>query len=131
MQDVANVACQRLRDRLRQLGCPAPRKWLCLLEALVPKVSEIRALSVLWLFSAALNILEVATHFFDSLAILGRIAVGKEMRVAIMSALNSPRVPDRAPVLFGSPRDFHDVCQQSVGIGTVQTIEALERVQIL
>jgi hypothetical protein len=40
-----------------------------LFEALVPKVSEIRTLPTAGAFSAALNILEVAAHLFDLLAI--------------------------------------------------------------
>jgi hypothetical protein len=39
-------------------------------------------------------------------------------------------VLNRAPLLFGTGGDFRDVCAQAIGIGAVDTIEALDEVQV-
>jgi hypothetical protein len=78
----------------------------------------------------AFQVLEIVAHFIDSLAIGGGVAIGKEMVVPVVGVLNSARVPDGAPVLLGSPCDFHDVCQQPVGIRAVHAIESFNCVQI-
>jgi hypothetical protein len=70
----------------------------------------------------ALQILEVAAHFVDSVTVRGSVTIGKEMRVAVVDALDWPRVPDRAPVLFPSRGDFHNVSQQPVRIRAVGAI---------
>src|ERR1700722_396016 len=81
-------------------------------------------------FLLAFQVLEIVAHLIDSLAIGSGVAIRKEMGVAIMGRLNSARVLDGAPVLLGSTRDFHHVCQQPVRIGAVQAIEAFNCVQI-
>src|SRR5579863_8584515 len=52
------------------------------------------------------------------------------MSVAIMDVLNSPRMFDGAPVLLGTPCNFHDVGEQTVRIGAVHAIQTLEGVQV-
>jgi hypothetical protein len=78
----------------------------------------------------ALQIFEVAAHFIDSLAIRGSIAIKEEMRVSVMDALDSSRMPDRTPVLLRSRCNLHNVRQQPVGIRAVRAVQRLEDIQV-
>src|SRR5579862_2239118 len=78
----------------------------------------------------SLQILEIATYIIDPFAIGLGVSVRQEMRVPVVRVLNPSRVPDRAPMLLGSTRDFHNEGEHSVSIRAVQAIESFDRVQV-
>ncbi len=78
----------------------------------------------------ALYVLKIRAHFFDVCAVSVGIPMRQEMLVAVVGMLNAVRVPDRAAVLFRAPRGFHYESHQSVGVRTVGTIDALQKIQV-
>ena len=47
-----------------------------------------------------------------------------------MSRFDAADMLDRTPVLFDPGRNFTEICRQAVAVGTVETVEFLDDVQI-